>query len=46
MKNVILTNPTGAMFCQTTRPDGTVNNRDCPPEPAPPNRSETPPTPD
>ena len=30
-----------AKFCKTTMPDGTVNNRDCPPEPAPPNPSET-----
>jgi hypothetical protein len=46
MKNVILANPTGAMFCQTTMPDGTVNNRDCPPEPTPPIPSETTPAPD
>jgi len=54
--NLTLANLTGAnlsednwrkaKFCQTTMPDGTLNNRDCPPEPAPPNRSETPPTPD
>jgi hypothetical protein len=34
-----------AIFCNTIMPDGTVNNRDCPPEPAPPNPSETPPAP-
>jgi hypothetical protein len=32
-------------FCQTIMPDGTVNNRDCPPEPAPPTPSETTPIP-
>jgi len=32
-------------FCRTTMPDGTLNNRDCPPEPAPPEPSETPPAP-
>lgn len=35
-----------AKFCRTTMPDGTVNNRDCPPEPIPPTSGETPPTPD
>jgi uncharacterized protein YjbI with pentapeptide repeats len=35
-----------AKFCQTIMPDGTVNNRDCPPEPAPPDPSETTPVPD
>jgi Pentapeptide repeats (8 copies) len=35
-----------AKFCKTTMPDGTVNNRDCPPEPTPPSPSETPPAPD
>jgi uncharacterized protein YjbI with pentapeptide repeats len=34
-----------ARFCQTTMPDGTVNNRDCPPEPTPPDPSKTPPAP-
>jgi uncharacterized protein YjbI with pentapeptide repeats len=34
-----------AKFCQTTMPDGTLNNWDCPPEPAPPIPSETPPVP-
>jgi uncharacterized protein YjbI with pentapeptide repeats len=33
-------------FCKTTMPDGTVNNRDCPPEPAAPNPSEKTPVPD
>jgi hypothetical protein len=37
------TKSTGAKFCETTMPDGTVNNRDCPPEPTPPSPSETPP---
>jgi uncharacterized protein YjbI with pentapeptide repeats len=32
-------------LCKTAMPDGTVNNRDCPPEPPPPNPSETPPAP-
>jgi hypothetical protein len=35
-----------AKFCKTIMPDGTVNNRDCPPEPAPPDPSETTPVPD
>jgi uncharacterized protein YjbI with pentapeptide repeats len=30
----------GVKFCNTTMPDGTINNRDCPPNP-----SETPPVP-
>jgi hypothetical protein len=30
---------------KTTMPDGTLNNRDCPPEPAPSTPSETPPAP-
>jgi hypothetical protein len=34
-----------ARLCRTTMPDGTINNRDCPPELAPPNPSETPPAP-
>jgi hypothetical protein len=34
-----------AQFCLTIMPDGTVNNRDCPPEPASPPPSETPPVP-
>jgi hypothetical protein len=33
------------IFCRTVMPDGTVNNRDCPPEPALPTPSETPPAP-
>jgi len=32
-----------AKFCKTTMPDRSINNRDCPPEPAPQNPSETPP---
>ena len=39
------TKSTGAKFCQTTMPDGTINDRDCPPEQTPPNLSETPPAP-
>jgi uncharacterized protein YjbI with pentapeptide repeats len=35
-----------AMFCHTTMPDGTMNNRDCPPEPAASPPSETTPAPD
>jgi uncharacterized protein YjbI with pentapeptide repeats len=35
-----------AMFCHTTMPDGTMNNRDCPPEPAASPPSETTPVPD
>jgi hypothetical protein len=36
---------TSVTFCQTTMPDGTLNNRDCPPESPPPAPSETPPAP-
>jgi hypothetical protein len=36
---------TKAKFCQTTMPDGTLNNRDCPPEPGSPPPSEMPPAP-
>jgi hypothetical protein len=34
-----------AKFCQTTMPDGTLNNRNCPPEEVPPEPIETPPAP-
>jgi uncharacterized protein YjbI with pentapeptide repeats len=34
--NLIGVDLTDAKLCQTTMPDGTVNNRDCSPEPAPP----------
>lgn len=40
------TNLENAKFCKTTMNNGTMNNRDCPPEPAPPDASETPPAPD
>jgi uncharacterized protein YjbI with pentapeptide repeats len=36
---------TKAKFCQTTMPDGTLNNRDCPPELGSPPPSEMPPAP-
>lgn len=34
-----------ATFCKTIMPDGTVNNRDCPPEPTPPKPNEPSPDP-
>jgi hypothetical protein len=43
--NMTGANLENAKFCETIMPDGTVNNRDCPPEPTPPNPSETPPAP-
>jgi uncharacterized protein YjbI with pentapeptide repeats len=43
--NLTSANLSGTVFCKTTMPDGTVNNRDCPPEPALPDPSETPPAP-
>jgi hypothetical protein len=39
-------NLTEAKFCRTIIPDGTLNNRDCPPESILPNPSETPSPPD
>ncbi|MGF7213789.1 hypothetical protein GGE65_008439 [Skermanella aerolata] len=35
-----MTNLENAKFCKTTMPDGTLNNRDCPPEPDLPNPGE------
>lgn len=43
--NLIEADLTGAEFCLTIMPNGTLNNRDCPPELSLPNSSETPPAP-
>ena len=47
LRNANLTdaNLENAKFCETTMPTGTLNNRECQPEPAPPPPSETSPAP-